>query len=154
FAKRHALLPVATVGRTLTVVMDDPTVTSVVQDISRMTGLMVTVVTASGPAIREAFRHLYGEPLPAGKSPRVERRSPESEATADAATKPRVEVAVAPVATARADELFGQLLGQAIDAHCSDIHLEMLADKLQVRFRIDGVLRPQSLGQLGAQINQ
>ena len=150
FAKRHSLLPIATVGRTLTVAMDDPTVTSIVQDLHRSTGLLVTVVTAAGPAIREAFKQLYGEPMT-----RAERRPtppPEAEPAPEPA-KPRVEFGATSGLAVRADELFGQLLWQAIDSQCSDIHLEMLADKLQVRFRIDGVLRLQPLGALGDQIN-
>jgi type IV pilus assembly protein PilB len=153
FAKRHALLPIATVDRTLTVAMDDPTVTSVVQDLQRMTGLRVTVVTAAGPAIREAFNQLYGEPLShAAKPVRMNRRSTDREPPPEA-VRPRVETSTLPTSSARADELFGHLLWQAIESQCSDIHLEMLPDKLQVRFRIDGVLRRQSLGQLGSQIN-
>ena len=157
FAKRHALLPIATVGRTLTVAMDDPTVTSIVQDLHRITGLLVTVVTASGPAIRDAFKQLYGEEMTASKSPRAEKRAAaEAEAAAAAAeqaARARIDSAGAANSTVRGDELFGQLLWQAIDSQCSDIHLEMLADKLQVRFRIDGVLRHQQLGQLESQIN-
>lgn len=32
------------------------------------------------------------------------------------------------------------LIAQAIACHASDIHLEPLADKLRVRYRIDGIL--------------
>ena len=35
---------------------------------------------------------------------------------------------------------------QALDRGCSDIHIEMLASHLQVRFRIDGVLHAIDLG--------
>src|SRR5262245_26137263 len=127
FAKRHALLPIATLDRTLTVAMDDPTVTSVVQDLQRMTGLRITVVTAAGPAIRDAFNALYGEPLTGNaiKPVRMNRRSTDREPPPDA-TRPRGETTPLPSSSARADELFGKLLWQAIESQCSDIHLEML----------------------------
>jgi type IV pilus assembly protein PilB len=153
FAKRHALLPIARVGRSLTVAMDDPTMTSVVQDLHRITGSSVTVVTASGPAIQNAFQQLYNEPLHVARAGRPDRRRAVAEPPADAASKPRA-AAGAPVPERRADELFNQLLWQAIETGCSDIHLEMLPDRLQVRFRIDGVLQRQSLGLLGDQVTQ
>src|SRR5215510_5781843 len=61
FAKKHSLLPVATVGRTLTVAMDDPTAVAIVQDLTRLTGFSITVVTSSSRAIQRAFRRLYDD---------------------------------------------------------------------------------------------
>jgi type II secretory ATPase GspE/PulE/Tfp pilus assembly ATPase PilB-like protein len=46
----------------------------------------------------------------------------------------------------RADEIFQYLLTRAIESRTSDIHLEMLAGGLRVRFRIDGVLREPEFG--------
>jgi uncharacterized OsmC-like protein len=64
FAERHHLMPVARIGPTLTVAMDDPTATSVVEDLARMTGLTINLVTSSGRAIAGAFERAYGSPLP------------------------------------------------------------------------------------------
>ena len=65
FAEQHHLMPVARIGPTLTVAMDDPTATAVVEDLSRMTGLTINLVTSSGRAIAGAFQRAYGSPLPA-----------------------------------------------------------------------------------------
>jgi putative toxin-antitoxin system antitoxin component (TIGR02293 family) len=59
FAVRHALFPVARIGRMLTVAMDDPTATNVVEDLARQTGHDVTVVTSSHDAIHRAIVRLY-----------------------------------------------------------------------------------------------
>src|SRR6266478_8590019 len=59
YARRHSLLPVAQVGRTVTVAMDDPTAGAVIDDLMRLTGLAITVVTAPSRAIQRAFRRLY-----------------------------------------------------------------------------------------------
>jgi putative toxin-antitoxin system antitoxin component (TIGR02293 family) len=59
FAVRHALFPVARIGRMLTVAMDDPTATNVVEDLARQTGHDVTVVTSSHDAIHRAIARLY-----------------------------------------------------------------------------------------------
>lgn len=61
FAKRHILMPVARTGSTLTVAMDDPTATSVVDELARMTGFTINAVTSSGKAIVGAFRRIYEE---------------------------------------------------------------------------------------------
>lgn len=59
FARQHALFPVARIGRMLTVAMDDPTATSVVEELARQTGHDVTVVTSSHDAIHRALVRLY-----------------------------------------------------------------------------------------------
>ena len=50
----------------------------------------------------------------------------------------------------RADDVVRRLLSIAIDHDASDIHLEMLANRLQIRFRIDGLLESIDLGDLQA----
>ena len=139
FARRHQLVPVARSGRTLTIAMDDPTRVAVVDDIARLTGETIAVVTSSGRGIQRALRRLYDDD-DAGES------------------SPAVFVAAAPIAidqsgaaldeqtTRRADELFHHVLGRAIEHRCSDIHLEILANALQIRFRVDGVLRQPDFG--------
>jgi hypothetical protein len=54
FAKRHLLMPVAQIGPTLTVAMDDPTAAAVVEELAQKTGFTINVVTSSGEAIRRA----------------------------------------------------------------------------------------------------
>lgn len=70
FARQHALFPVARIGRTLTVAMDDPTAVSVVEDLARATAHQITVVTSSADAIARALVRLYEKPAarPAGAS--------------------------------------------------------------------------------------
>jgi len=67
FAKRHILMPVARIGSTLTVAMDDPTATSVVEELERMTGFTINAVTSSGKAIVGAFRRIYEEEVDTSK---------------------------------------------------------------------------------------
>src|SRR6187401_266768 len=61
FARRHVLVPVAQQGRTLTIAMDDPTKRALVDDITRMTGLTVTVVTSSNLGLQRALKRLYDD---------------------------------------------------------------------------------------------
>jgi type IV pilus assembly protein PilB len=141
YARRHSLLPVAQIGRTLTVVMDDPTATSIIEELTRLTNNSITVVTAASKAIQAALRRLYEEDATA----------PEAVVTPPRRADPREAAATARAAaegagSQRADELFQQILVHALESRCSDIHLEMLPTGLQIRFRIDGVLRRPDFG--------
>ncbi len=140
FANRHLLLPVAQADRTITIAMDDPTKRSLVDDISRVTGLTVTVVTSSSRGIQRALRRLYSDD--AGGEDNMVLTESSQEAAAPVMLDEQV--------SRRADELFQQVLVQAIESRCSDIHLEMLASGMHIRFRVDGVLRQPDFG-LGQQ---
>jgi type IV pilus assembly protein PilB len=137
FARRHLLLPVAQAGRTLTIAMDDPTKAAVVDDITRLTGQSITVVTSSSRGIQRALRRLYDDEEGEDTGLVLGESVTESEAPVTQLDEQT---------TRRADELFQYVLSRAIETRCSDIHLEMLPGGLQVRFRIDGVLRPSEFG--------
>ena len=136
FARRHLLLPVAQAGRTLTIAMDDPTKAAVVDDIARLTGQSITVVTSSSRGIQRALRRLYDD----------EEGEDTGLILAENTTESATPVQLDEQTTRRADELFQHVLGRAIEMRCSDIHLEMLPGGLHIRFRIDGVLRPTEFG--------
>lgn len=143
FAYRHLLVPIAQSGRTLTIAMDDPTKRSLVDDISRLSGLTVTAVTSSNRGIQRALRRLYDAEDGDGTGDLV-LADPESDSAADAPVLLNDQI------SRQADELFQQVLGRAIESRGSDIHLEMLPPALHIRFRIDGVLRQPDFG-LGQQ---
>ena len=155
FARRNLLLPIAQVGRTLTVAMDDPTKTALVDDLARTTGMAITVVTGSSRGIQRALRRLYEEEA-AEPEPRSEaREKSETRETRDGQPA-RLPTSIEPIAGfvqvqddqtgRRADDLFQQILVRAIESRGSDIHLEMLPGGLHLRFRVDGVLRQPDFG--------
>ena len=155
YARRHSLLPIAQVGRTLTVAMDDPTAAAVIDELMQLTSFGITVVTSSSRAIQRAFRRLYEDAVadttetlePVGALLITPVDTP-SETSAPSSSK-RDEGA-----TRRADELFRQILFRALEQNCSDIHLEMLPSGLHVRYRIDGVLRQPHFGPLQDNLDQ
>jgi type IV pilus assembly protein PilB len=140
FARRHLLLPVAQADRTITIAMDDPTRRSLVDDIARSTGLTVNVVMCATRSIHRALRRLYSDD--AGSDEDLLLTESAATTTGPAVLDDQV--------SRRADELFQQVLTRAVQSRCSDIHLEMFATGLHVRFRIDGVLRAPEFG-LGQQ---
>jgi type IV pilus assembly protein PilB len=143
YARRHGLVPVAQIKQTLTVCMDDPTNRSVIEDLTRSTGLAVTVVTASHDAIGRAQARLYEESTQSGKIDTVDLLVEEA---AQRATKSKyVEEHLQ---DKKADALVRRLLATAIAHRASDIHLETLSTQMQIRFRIDGLLESLDLGEL------
>jgi type II secretory ATPase GspE/PulE/Tfp pilus assembly ATPase PilB-like protein len=152
YARRHSLLPVAKVGRTLTVAMDDPTAQQVVDELTRLTNYSITVVTASTEAIQRSFRVLYQDPADGADTPTEVRPGPELPPAQ--ATSASGQIVGDDSVSTRADELVKQLLTRALEEHSSDIHLETMPTGLSIRFRIDGVLRHPSIGNLQRLLDQ
>jgi len=153
YARRHSLLPIAQVGRTLTVAMDDPTAAAVIDELMGLTSFGITVVTSSSRAIQRAFRRLYEDSV-AETTETLGADLIISSVDAPAETSPPSSATRDEGATRRADELFRQILFRALEANCSDIHLEMLPSGLHVRYRIDGVLRQPHFGPLQDNLDQ
>jgi type IV pilus assembly protein PilB len=145
YAKRHSLVPVSRTGDTLTICMDDPTNRTVLEELSRSTGLALSPVTSSREAINRTFRKLYDEkPKPAPQVDTVDLVVEDATVTGAAGRNRYAEERQ----VKKADVIVRQLLQVAIARRASDVHLETLADRVHIRFRIDGVLETIDLGGL------
>jgi len=142
FAMKHRMVPLARVGNLLVVALDDPTQTWIIDDLQRSTGLKMEVITSNSAQITRALERLY----------RVD-------ATANLISGTTVDVigedadidmysASAMRQMDSADEIVRKLLRVAVDRGASDIHLETVSNRLQTRFRIDGMLQHFNLGTL------
>jgi type IV pilus assembly protein PilB len=144
FALKHRTVPLARVGNLLVVAMDDPTQTLVVDDLESSTGLRIEVITSNSGQITRALERLYRVDV----TPDLAARGAAVDVIGeDAGHDVYGPSAGRPVDTA--DELVRKLLRVAIDHGASDIHLETISHRLQVRFRIDGMLRHFNLGAFG-----
>ena len=141
FAIKFRVVPLARVSNTLVAAMDDPTMSRVVDDLHRSTGLRIEVITSTAGAITRALERLYrteihprldaGEDVDVIAEQEPLDRRPPSDRRMDTA-----------------DEIVRKLLRVAIDRGASDIHLETIEGRLRVRFRIDGLLQHFNLGDL------
>jgi len=154
YARRHSVLPIAQVGRTLTVAMDDPTAVAVIDELMQLTSFGITVVTSSSRAIQRAFRRLYEDEAQSTIENIGAHQGAPVDPPVDTGPMLSVEGSVADHATRRADDLVRQILFRALESNCSDIHLEMLPSGLHVRYRIDGVLRQPHFGKLQDNLDQ
>ena len=143
FAMKHRTVPVSRVGNLLILAMDDPTQTRLVDDLESSTGLKIEVITSTSAHITRALERLYrSEAVPslaAGTTVDVIGEDGDHDIYASSASR-RID---------SADEIVRKLLRLAIDRGASDIHLETINTRLQVRFRIDGMLQHFNLGTLG-----
>jgi len=60
YAQRHGIVPIAKLGSTLTVAMDDPTDSEVIRTVEASTGLVVNVVAATQEGLQHALGEVYG----------------------------------------------------------------------------------------------
>jgi hypothetical protein len=147
FALKHRTVPVARVGHTLVVAMDDPTQNVIVDELRRSTGCTIEVITSTSAGISRALTRLYQEEIHAridmGDS--VDIIPDAAEASWDRR---------AGQAGVSADTIVRKLLRVAVDRRVSDIHLEMGERRLDVRFRIDGVLQHFNLASLAEDLDR
>jgi type IV pilus assembly protein PilB len=144
YARKHLVIPVARIGTSLTVAIDDPTMTHVIEEIRAATQMRVNIVTSTREKIARAFARLYadggnGESDVGGRLELVVEERP--------APSRKIKY-VEDDQTERADAIVRKLLGMAMELRASDVHLERLDAGLQVRFRIDGILQPLHVGAL------
>jgi type IV pilus assembly protein PilB len=147
YARRHSLVPVAASGNTLTVCMDDPTQRAVVEDLTRSTGHVITVVTASHESIRRALTRIYED--------RVKSQVEALEIISEEESDPfESRYAGRTIHTEQVDVLVRKLMSAAVSLRASDVHIEMLSNRLQIRFRVDGVLEHLEPGDLQDSCNR
>ncbi len=153
-------MPIAQVGHVLTISMNDPTKTAVVEELSQLTGFVVSVVTSSQEAIKRAFKRLYDQAVDQQAAATAEAAQAGIETIAvndetdETGAAPKSRYVEEYIQDKKADSAVRQLLALALERRCSDIHLEMLAGRLHTRFRIDGILQELDLGGFQQQVDQ
>jgi type IV pilus assembly protein PilB len=138
-ALRRGVLPLALVPRGIRVAMVDPLDLAAVDDLQFHTGRRVTAVVAPVATLRRAIRQAYVPGL--GEHDGEVAPDP---APAASATPPAVDTVDA-AADAPVVRLVDRLLREAMGLGASDLHVEPTDAGLEVRARVDGILRPMAL---------
>ena len=134
FARKRGVLPLEVQGRSLRVAVLDPLDVTVVEDLRFQTGKRIEVVVSTPRAVSEALATAYPEAL----EDLVHGLS-ESPTESDAKDRMAMERAARAGPVVR---VVRHVLEAAVRDGASDIHLEPTPEHLQVRMRVDGVLRP------------
>jgi type II secretory ATPase GspE/PulE/Tfp pilus assembly ATPase PilB-like protein len=131
-ARKYNVLPLDVIGQSLALVMGDTTDISTIGDIAAVTKQRIEPMMGFPDEIREAIDRNYGAGGGVGEEITVLETQPEEE------VKP--EQLLSEEAQAPAIRTLNRLILQAIRGRASDIHIEPQKDRVQVRYRIDGVL--------------
>ena len=143
--KEHSVIPVCRRGDLLLLAMADPKDIQAVQRVRAITGLRIEPVMADADKIKSIIQHL---PDPAS-TPVEDEGRPEvaklisaarSAVDADGDGEESVEC-LTEDETAPVVGLVDQIIGDAIRAKATDIHIEPTEDDVAMRFRVDGCLR-------------
>jgi len=165
FARRALVVPVARVGNTLVIAMDDPTRTSVVHDLKASIGCEIEVITSTRASIRRALTQMYPGPVAVDAvdhAPIVTGREPQPiagethvlalEEIENLSEDRSVFLDVQRTAESTA-AIVRQLLTLAVERGASDIHIEAVDRGIQTRFRIDGVLQELEIERVAELLN-
>lgn len=133
-ARRYVLVPIDIVDDALMVVMADPENIKAIKDVGTTAKMSVEVALGIPEDIVRAIDINYrsGEEI----SRHVSQFAPPAEAAAEAAAAITSEmIARTPIA-----QTLDLLIRQAVKDRASDIHFEPQADRLRIRYRVDGIL--------------
>ncbi len=121
-AWEHRVLPVAEQGEALVVAVDDPAKAVVLDTLQFLLDREIRLAMAAPAALEAALVQAYGPP------PGSEAVPEEGEGSADPEEAPVVR-------------LVHRLFEEAVNQRASDIHIEPFADRVRIRYRVDGRLR-------------
>ena len=146
-ARRHRAIPLAIEDSRLRIALADPLDTDALDTFAHVTGKEIVPLAATPTAISRALDRAYGIDPSAARDHATPRLSLENATLSDPASS--LQNSVAPTATPEATEahddapvaqLVQSIIAAAAQRRASDIHLEPLARRFRVRYRIDGAL--------------
>ena len=135
--RAHQVLPVAIQGDLMMLAMVNPHDMDAIDAVRNATGLRVEAVLADAARLDRAIESAHG----------AHRRNDELDGLLDAALqgvgedKHRETNSISEADTRPVVGLVNQILTEAIRAGASDIHIEPRADRVDVRYRVDGEMR-------------
>jgi type IV pilus assembly protein PilB len=137
---RHGVLPIAKIGRCLTVAMADPTDVVALDDLRSHTQLHITTVLAS----EKELRAMLDESLSGGNSKLAEVMQDADDTqvmfTSDTSGEVNLEEMADLAEGAPVIRIVNSILSESLRKHASDIHIEPMEKNVRLRYRIDGNL--------------
>lgn len=136
FANQYTVIPVKLEEGVLTVALRDPFDVSIIDQLNTFTRLNIDVVISKAEDIQTAIQFHYGTGAETVDR-LVQNRASEG------AAAPLVESETDMFAVtddASMEKYVNQLLMDAFAERATDIHIEPFRDRLQIRYRIDGIL--------------
>ncbi|MBF0511529.1 MAG: Flp pilus assembly complex ATPase component TadA [Candidatus Omnitrophica bacterium] len=154
FAKRNLVLPLSKNMNSLTCAIFDPLDFFAIDNLKILTGCELNLVIATKTDLSKAIDEFYVTNREAGQKEGGsildqalqksyvdgERTSKVEDKSTSTDSELSIDRLIAKAGEAPVIKLVDLLIRQAIDERASDIHIEPFKDKLEIRYRIDGVL--------------
>ena len=142
-AKHYQIVPVAKMGKSLTVAMADPLNIFAIDDVKSLTGFEINPIIASQKEINQTIEQYYDEPATQAIDEIIKEVSEIDIEVVRAAEEagPDAQELVRLTREAPVIKITNLILEQAIEMGASDILVEPFEHTMRVRLRIDGVLR-------------
>ena len=144
-AESKVVLPLEKTGKKLVLAMADPLDWRTTDDISFQTGLRVEVAVSSESTILQAIENLYGSPSYTWdilkEIPSYEEAEFVKEEVVDGKHSISLQALYKESEAPPIVKLVTMLIADAVSVSASDIHIEPRDKYVQVRYRIDGVLK-------------
>lgn len=139
-ASKYRVVPLGVKGRVLVLGMEDPLDIRVVDEVEIITNKEVDSVVCTSTQIDQLLNTLYGVGSDLdkiiGEIDEVEIATPDEESEGEISISNLAGLAEeAPVI-----KLVNSILSQAVKEQASDVHISPEKDRIQLRFRIDGIL--------------
>jgi len=138
FVEQHKVLPVAHIGKLLTIATSDPFKLRTYDDVKRLTGCDVNLVLVTPSKIAAAVGDYYAESKNFSEFVSDQEESLELVLEDEKKGQDIVQVNVddAPVI-----KMVNFILEKAIKSRASDIHFEPYEKEFRIRYRVDGILK-------------
>jgi type IV pilus assembly protein PilB len=143
FVQHYGFMPISLEGQVLTVAVFNPMDVWLAENIKLNLGFQVNRVLASHHEIETAIHKYYGAVAGTVDKIMEGKISQGSKLTKDES----VEDIEKNADEASVIKLVNQIITEAIKMRATDIHIEIYADKVVLRYRIDGVLREMKMPQ-------
>lgn len=136
-ANKFQVLPIARVGRQLTVAMAQPSNFFAIDDIKFITGHEVRVLVATESQLKRTIDKYYES---TGSMEDIMKSVEEDVEVVEVSEEDAGDGAASAADQAPVVKFVNGVIGEAVRRGASDIHIEPYERSLRVRFRIDGVL--------------
>ncbi len=140
-ATHYCIIPISTIGNTLTLATSDPLNIFAIDDIKVLTKYEIDMVLATESEIRDAITTYYGGE--AAEMAKIIEASPEKAGDFALVEEEEIDVSKLAAESEKAPivQMVDLILAEAIKKRASDIHIEPCEKELRIRYRVDGKLQ-------------
>ena len=138
---KRLVIPVARLGRSLTIAMGDPFDLMTIDEVASITGMTITPLAAPDHEIGQTLTKLFEESSQSFDMEELMRDSDSDvEVVDDSNDEVSLEEMLESAEGAPVIRMVNMMLVEALRTGASDIHVEPMEKKLRLRYRIDGQL--------------